>query len=274
MRAHIALLWLVALGCTAACSADFGANHSTRCDETALCPITETCYRGFCVQGPGFSVEVDGSLSPITEVEAGVTPALPGGGEGGTATVLADAQSPTAVAPPGTGDGDASAANDGGPWSVLPGSPDDAAAPAPGPATPPTTTPTPVDPAPVTPAPTTPEPTAPAPTTPAPTTPAPTTPAPEPTPPVTPTPVIDAGAPETSVPPAPTPPQTTEPPQSSPLVLCLAVCLTRSSLCLTCLAGSINNDPSVCDERQVRGDRELRELCDWLCAGSDCGGAR
>lgn len=270
MRAHIALLWLLASGFGAACSADFAANHSTRCDEATACPITEACYRGFCVQGRGLPIEVDGSLSPITEVEAGATADLPGGGEAGTIAVLADAQSPAVAPPLASGDGGASAANDAGPPSVVPATPEDAAAP-PSPATPPTTTPPAVDPAPVIPAPTTPEPTTPAPTTPAPTTPAPTTPTtPEPTPPVTPAPVIDAGAPEASV---PTPP-TMEPESSSPLLLCLAVCLTRSQLCFACLAGSITNDPSVCEERQVRGDRELRELCDWLCASGDCRGAR
>ncbi|MEY4511403.1 MAG: hypothetical protein RLZZ450_3525 [Pseudomonadota bacterium] len=279
MRAHIALLWLVALG---ACTADFGVNHSTRCNETTPCPLTESCYRGFCVQDRDLPLEVDGSLSPIREVEAGLATEPRRGDDGGGSALVGDAQSPGSSLPPGTPDGSSpSGASDGAvsqlavdggsSAAVPPAAPEDAAAPVQTPVTPPAATPTPttptVDPTPVTPVPTTPAPTTPAPTTPAPTTPAPTTPAP-----TTPTPVVDAGTPAPSVP-ASVPP-VVQPPQSSPLVVCLAVCLTRTALCLTCLIGSINSDPSVCDPQQVRGDRELRELCDSLCQGQTCGGPR
>jgi hypothetical protein len=255
MRAHMALLWLVGLS---ACSADIGANHSTRCNEATSCPITETCYRGFCVHGGELPVDVDGSVSASTEQDAALAVGNLGTDGGGVASVARDAQSPAATVPPvgsvatttpgANNGGGSSLGNDSGASVVVPAGPaQDAAAASEVPVPPSATAPTP-------------EPT--------PTTPVAPTPAP-----VTPTPAVP-----TTPPPAPSEPTTPPPaddPEQSPLWQCLTSCLTRSSACLGCLSETIAADPDVCDGRAVRGDRQLRELCDFLCTTAiDCGSRR
>ena len=251
-----------------ACGIDASANPGARCDQVTSCPLPQTCYRGFCVHGDEPAIELDAALTPVsmggpglpstntTGLEAGAPASPPNttatSGEAGVPVV------PATGAPIVPGVPGAASASDAGSASTVAPTLADAAAPPAQVSTPPAEVATP-----------------PAQTSPPP---ASTDPAPQPAVPPVQTPAAPSMPVEAPVQTPPVMPPETDRPNNppageqpaSPLLVCLPLCTSRSVLCLVCLSGGLGNDADSCTERERRANRNVREMCDFLCSTLGC----
>lgn len=91
MRRRLCTLLLLSI--LGACGVHEGANHGARCDQSEPCPVSEVCYRGFCIADPQSAVALD-AASSVPVIDSGAvspdeasSPVDSNGGGPGDATV-------------------------------------------------------------------------------------------------------------------------------------------------------------------------------------------